>query len=76
MGRTIKVNGDLILKPAAAADTSLGGPQIAPKAIDKLLEADESANGHDGIEEKDQVKIKAATKARLLLEQSYVQKWQ
>ena len=76
MGRTIKVNGDLILKPAAATDSLLDGAQIAPKAIDKLMEAGKTIDGPDENYEKDRAQIQAATKARLLLEQSYVQKWQ
>ena len=34
MGRTIKVNGDLILKPTAATDLLLNDVKSAPKAID------------------------------------------
>ena len=40
MGRTIKVNGDLILKPTPATDSLLDVERMAPKAIDKLLEAE------------------------------------
>ena len=76
MGRTIKVNGDLILKPTAATNSLLNDEKMAPKAIDKLLEAEENSNSPGDITEKEQAKLKAATKARLLLEQSYVQKWQ
>ena len=76
MGRTIKVNGDLILKPTTASDSLLNGEEMGPKALDKLLEAEENRDGSDGICDKEQAKLNAATKARLLLEQSYVQKWQ
>ena len=43
MGRTIKVNGDLILKPAKPGAKPLEPAQIPAETIQKLLTADDEA---------------------------------
>ena len=43
MGRTIKVNGDLILKPAKPGAEALDPTQIPAETIQKLLTADDEA---------------------------------
>ena len=76
MGRTIMVNGDLALKPS---ESSLIAPEIveiSPEAMKKLMSAEDDFAEKDEDGDQNQAKMEAAMEARLLLEQSYVQKWQ